>query len=127
MLPRVLIIGEDLEHRRTLAEAVSRCMLLPVECATFSAAEELFLRQRFVAVLCAALSNDEFREVISLAARSKTHAPVIIVSHLDDWDSYLGFMGAGAFDHIDFPLYPGELERVLYAALCRSRPFQRIA
>lgn len=127
MLPRVLIISEDSERQGTVAASVSRCMLRPVGCSTVGAAQDLLSRQRFVAVLCVALSKEGFRAVIKIVTRSSSCAPVIIVSHLDDWDHYLAFMSAGAFDHVDFPLYPGELERVLYAALCESRSSLRTA
>jgi DNA-binding NtrC family response regulator len=127
VLPRVLIISEDSDRRGTVGGSVCRCMLRPIGCATVAAAQDLLSRQRFVAVLCVALSKEDFRAVIKLVARSKSCAPVIIVSHLDDWDHYLAFMSAGAFDHVDLPLYPGELERVLYSALCESRSSLRTA
>ena len=49
--------------------------------------------------------------------------PLVVVSHTENWDSYLAAVAAGAFDCIDFPPYPEELERILCLALseCRSR------
>jgi DNA-binding NtrC family response regulator len=43
--------------------------------------------------------------------------PVVAVSRIDNWDSYLLAIAAGAFDCVDFPPYPGELERTLLLAL----------
>ena len=42
---------------------------------------------------------------------------MILISALDDWESYLAVVRAGAFDYIEFPPDRLELERILGAAL----------
>jgi len=78
-------------------------------------------RQQFSAVLSEdSLLDGDFRIVIGEMGRTVSKAPVVIVSRRDDWDSYLAAVGAGAFDFLAFPPTPGELERVLWAALSES-------
>ena len=58
---------------------------------------------------------------IKQLAHSENETPVIVVSTLDNWDSHLAVISAGAFDYVEFPPYPGELERLLHGALRESQ------
>ncbi len=118
----VLIVSGEAEHRDNLARTTSKCGLQPACCETFAAAELLIARQQLSIVLCEDLLPDgDFRAVIGETARCKPKLPVIVVSRVGDWDSCLAAMSAGAFDYVAFPPNPGEVERILYAALSESR------
>ncbi len=117
----VLIISGERDHREKLADRVSQCGLRPICCETIADAQALMARQQFSAVLSEdSLPDGDFRIVIGEMGRTVSKAPVVIVSRRDDWDSYLAAVGAGAFDYLAFPPTPGELERVLWAALSES-------
>ena len=51
--------------------------------------------------------------------------PVIVLSHLADWDAYMRALGAGAFDYIACPPDAAEAERILRLALEQSPPPRR--
>lgn len=115
----ILIISGECEHRAQLADSVSKVGLFPVCCATVADVRALAKNQPF----CAAVSEDQlpdgdFRAVIGEMRRNSAHPPVVVVSRRDDWDFYLSTVRMGAFDSVAFPPTPGELERVLWTALC---------
>jgi len=113
----VLIVSGDPAHQAALSSTAANCGLASVLCVTIEAAKYLLARREFSAVLYEMLEKEDFRTSIRQLARSASEAPVIVVSTLDNWDSYLAVISAGATDYVDFPLYQGELERLLYAAL----------
>jgi DNA-binding NtrC family response regulator len=58
-------------------------------------------------------------------ASSTGGAPVIVLSHLADWDAYMRALSAGAFDYIACPPDPVETERILRLALAQNPPPRR--
>jgi DNA-binding NtrC family response regulator len=117
MLFPVLIISEDPEHRETLGSITSSCGLRPVGWGTLSAAQYLLSHQGFTAILYEVPEPKDVRATIKQLAHSASETPIVLVSRIDDWDSYLVAIAAGAFDYIDFPPCPGELQRILCLAL----------
>ena len=45
--------------------------------------------------------------------RPPNRVPVVVVSRLDDWERYLNFLQAGAFDYVLYPPSESEIERVV--------------
>ncbi|MGH9716044.1 MAG: hypothetical protein ACRD4R_04850 [Candidatus Acidiferrales bacterium] len=114
----VLIVSGEQEHRAQLADHVFKIGLRPVCCETIAAARALAERQPFSAALAEDLLPDgDFRAVITEMRRHAAHSPVVVVSRRDDWEFYLSAVRMGAFDSVNFPPTPGELERVLWTAL----------
>ena len=66
--------------------------------------------------------NEDIGAAIRQMAGFERQTPIILVSRIENWDSYLSAIAAGAFDYVDFPPYPGELERILWLALGESKP-----
>ena len=114
----VLIICSDPTHRDKAAEIVRNIGLLPVLCPSLSDARALIGRQAFQFVLCADdLPDCNLRTSLKVLSASTGHIPVIVLSHLADWDAYMKALGAGAFDYIACPPEPVESERILRLAL----------
>lgn len=124
MCSAVVVISAEPAQREQLSAIVSSCGFHPVPCETLAAARELFSRQRFRLALCEDILPDgNFQELIATVRNSPgLRMPVIVVSRVDDWGSFLEAMMAGAFDYVGFPPYPHELERALAAALCAAEP-----
>lgn len=117
----VLIISTDPGHRDTLACITSSCGLRPVGCGTLSEAKYFLAHQQFTAMLYEVPEHEDLGMAIKQLASAENETPIVLVSRLDNWDSYLSAIAAGAFDYVDFPPYPGELERVLCLALKDAR------
>jgi len=45
-----------------------------------------------------------------------------VVSRLDDWEHFVGFLRRGAFDYVLYPLSEVEIARVVKNALDLGRP-----
>jgi len=116
MLLPVLIITMDTAHRDALAATTASCGLRPVGCGTIAAAKYFLARQRFTAILYEVPENEDLGAAVKQVA-CENHTPIVLVSRIENWDSYLSAIAAGAFDYVDFPPYPGELERILCLAL----------
>ena len=114
----VLIICSDPTHRDKAAEIVRNIGLQPVLCPSLSDARGLIGRQTFQFVLCGDdLPDCNLRTSLKVLSASTGHIPVIVLSHLADWDAYMKALIAGAFDYIACPPEPIESERILRLAL----------
>jgi len=120
----VLIIGAEGESRERIIATTHKCGLCPVSCSTVEEAWSLLARQHFKIVLCNDnLPDGDFRAVI----RTARPIPVIVLSHLAEWEPYLVAINAGAFDYIACPPDPVETERILWFALNESSRIRRTA
>lgn len=121
MFDPVLIVGSEPARRDVLASTISSFGLRPVACGTVSGAKYFLEHQQFTAILYELAETGGLRSAIKELASLAAHTPIVVVSRIDNWDSYLSGIAAGAFECVDFPPYPGELERVLCLALKDSR------
>ena len=121
----ILVVSGEPSHRDLLAASISSVGPRPFCCESHKDAAELLGQHSFPVVFCDALLPDgTFRTVMDCAARRGVPIPVIVTSRRDDWELFLMALSAGAFDYIALPPLPGEVERILSAALreCRVSP-----
>lgn len=117
----VLIICSDLAHSEKASEIVSDMGLQPVVCSSLTDARALIAQQTFQFVLC----NDDLpdcnlRTSLKVLSSATGGVPVIVLSHLADWDAYMKALSAGAFDYIACPPERVETERILRLALSHN-------
>ena len=117
----VLIIGSDSRHSDKAAEIVCDMGLKSVICSSLTDARALIGRQTFQFVLC----NDDLpdcnlRTSLKVLSSATGGVPVIVLSHLADWDAYMKALSAGAFDYIAFPPERVETKRILRLALSQN-------
>jgi len=125
---RIAIVSSEPTHWATISAKVSDCGLELIRFDSVEAASEQLAREKFEVAICEDEVRDGgFRELIQEMKRSGCWTPVIVLSKLDDWGSYLEGMAAGAFDYLAFPPYPQELERAIEAALMEARSHRRTA
>ena len=121
----ILVVSGEPSHRDMLAASISSFGPRPICCGSYEGAAELLRQRPFSIVFCDDLLPDgTFQTVMDCAARRGVPIQVIVTSRRDDWGLYLKALNAGAFDFIALPSLPGEVERVVYAALgeCRVSP-----
>ena len=122
----VLIVSPDPLYREQTAEISGRLGLQCVCCESLTDARARTEEQSFQFVLCSDdLPDCNLRTAVSVLTTSTGGAPVIVLSHLADWDAYMKALSAGAFDYIACPPDPVETERILRLALERNPPPQR--
>jgi DNA-binding NtrC family response regulator len=120
---QVLIISSDSFH---CDEIVRRLGLHPTSCTSLLDARACIQEQAFQLVLCSdELPDCNLRTAVSVLTSSTGGIPVIVLSHLADWDAYMKALGAGAFDYIACPPDPVEMERILRAAMAFNPPPRR--
>jgi len=127
MLPRILILSGEAEHRHKLSGVMPSCGWVPIHCETISAAMGLLMRYQIEVIVCdEVLPDGDFRELMKELKRSACEALVVVMSRSYDWGDYLGAMIAGAYDYLAYPPYPGELEEVVAAALVETRARRKV-
>ena len=107
----ILVVGLDEAFRRSLAEQFQFNKNLAVEeCASASAAQELFRRRRFDLVIIDSVIKD--MDGGELCMRIREHGqtmPVIMLADDDDDSSAIRCLDSGACDYIAKPLRLGVL------------------
>ena len=117
----VLIVSSNPFHRDRIAELTRRCKLRPVLAASLADARLILAKTHPLLVFCSDELNDSSLRYSIQTLRSESGVPVIALSHLAEWDSYLEACSAGAFDYIVYPPEPKEARRVLRLALDQFR------
>jgi DNA-binding NtrC family response regulator len=122
----VLIVSSDPLQREKTDEIARRLGLQTIHCASLTDARGCIEKQTFQFVLCSDdLPDCNLRTAVSVLTSSTGGAPIIVISHLADWDAYMRALSAGAFDYIACPPEPIEAERILRLALTQNPPPRR--
>ncbi len=125
---KVLIVSSDPLQREKTEEIASRMELQSISCASLTDARTRIEEQSFQFVLCSDdLPDCNLRTAVSVLTSSTGGAPVIVLSHLADWDAYMRALSAGAFDYIACPPDPVETERILRLAIAQNPPPRRVS
>lgn len=120
---RVLIVSSDSLECESSEKIVGRLGLQLLRCASLTDARGRIDAEKFQFVLCGDdLPDCNLRTAVRVLLSSTGGAPVIVLSHLADWDAYLKALSAGAFDYIACPPDPVESERILRLALAQNPP-----
>jgi two-component system response regulator PilR (NtrC family) len=123
---KVLIVSSDPFQREKTEEIVHNLALQSCSCSSLTEARARIDEQAFQFVLCSDdLPDCNLRTAMRVLTSSTSGAPVIVLSHLADWDAYMKALSAGAFDYIACPPDPIETERILRLALARNPPPHR--
>lgn len=126
--PPVLIVCSEVSQCCKIAEVLGQMGLQPVFCSSLTDARAQIERQGFSFVLCDDnLPDCNLRTAVRVLSASTNGIPVIVLSHLADWDSCMRALNAGAFDYIACPPEPAETERILRLALGQNPPPHRAA
>lgn len=119
----VLIVSSDPLQCEQTAEISRRLGLQSVCCESLTDARARTEEQLFQFALCSDdLPDCNLRTAVSVLTSSTGGAPVIVLSHLADWEAYMRALSVGAFDYIACPPEPLEAERILRLALERNPP-----
>lgn len=118
---QVLIVSAEPLHHEKIGEIVRRLGLEPVSCASLTDARTRTAEQTFQFVLCSDdLPDCNLRTAMRVLSTATGGVSIIVLSHLADWDAYMGALSSGAFDYIVCPPEPIEAERILRLALEKS-------
>ena len=122
----MLIVSSDPLQCEKTDEIARRLGLQTIHCASLTDARGCIEKQTFQFVLCSDdLPDCNLRTAVSVLTSSTGGAPVIVISHLADWDAYMRALSAGAFDYIACPPELIEAERILRLALAQNPPPRR--
>jgi DNA-binding NtrC family response regulator len=119
----VLIVTTDSLRCEKAEEIVRHLGLQFTTCGSLTEARASTIDNIFRFVLCSDdLPDCNLRTAVRVLTASTDGAPVIVLSHLADWEAYLRALAAGAFDYIACPPDVNEAERILRLALAHNPP-----
>jgi DNA-binding NtrC family response regulator len=122
----VLIVSSDSLQCDKTEEIARQLDLQSVRCTSLTDARARMQEQPFQLVLCGDdLPDCNLSTAVRVLTASTGGAPVIVLSHLADWDAYMKALRAGAFDYIACPPDPAEAGRILRLALAQNPPPRR--
>ena len=117
-LREVLVVSSDDEVRRNLAGIVGLCGMEPVLSVSVADSQAVLTRYPIYVVVCEdQLADGNYRDLLEAVKRTTVDTPVIVVSHLADWNEYVNAVEAGAFDYIGLPPRRAEIEWAIRNAL----------
>jgi DNA-binding NtrC family response regulator len=123
---QALLVSPDPLQCDECEEILARLELQSVRCASLTDARARIEERAFQFVLCSDdLPDCNLRTAVRVLAAATGGVPVIVLSHLADWDAYMRALGAGAFDYIACPPDTAESERILRLALEQNPPPRR--
>ena len=124
---QALIVSVDIVSCRQIDDLLVRLGVHPVICTSLSDARSIIEEQTFQFILCSdELPDCNLRTALRVLSSSTGDAPVIVISHLADWDACMKALGAGAFDYIAYPLDSMEAERIIRLALEKNPPPRKV-
>ena len=115
----IMVVSPNLEVQQAFAGVLALWGLAPIVAPSVREAEEIVNRHPVSLVFC----SDEFPEdtgmdgFIRRASRPPNKVRIVVVSRLDDWEYFVGFLRRGAFDYVLYPLSEVEIARVVKNAL----------
>jgi DNA-binding NtrC family response regulator len=116
-----LIVSSEAPERTWIASLVSKYGLRPVFCPNLTAARGMLDGTKYPVIFCSdRLPDGDLGVSLKSLVAAAPGAPIIVLSSLSEWDSYLRAIGAGAFDLIASPPSTIEAERILRLALGQS-------
>jgi DNA-binding NtrC family response regulator len=115
----VMVVAPIPEVQQAFAGMLGLWGLAPIVASSVSEAKEIVARHQPSLVFY----WDEFPDdtaiddFIQRASQRPNNVPVAIVSRLDDWERFVGFLRRGAFDYVLYPLSEVEIARIVRNAL----------
>lgn len=123
---KILIASSDSFQCQKAEEIAERLGLQIFTCGSLSDARAHIDARPFQLILCSDdLPDCNLRTALRVLASSTGGVPVIVLSHLAEWDAYMRALDGGAFDYIACPPDPAEAERILRLALAQNPPPRR--
>ena len=120
-MPNVMLVSDRLDVQQAFAYAIAECGLTLVVATSVRDAESVLDRSPIALVFCSdETPRVDIETLIHQDWRPNAKVPVIVFSRLDDWERYLKFLRAGAFDYVLYPPGGREFERVVRQALIHS-------
>jgi DNA-binding NtrC family response regulator len=93
-----------------------------ISCSALNQAREVLSRQEVLLVFCdQVLGDGSYRDLLLAGKARRGNLRVVVTVSTGEWDEYLEAMRLGAFDAVQCPLHPTDIELVVLRAARESR------
>ncbi len=122
----VLVAASDAENRSALAKMLSRMGLRAAISSSVKEARDILSTRAVSLVFCGEkFADGSYQDVLRAVRRTPEKAPVVVSSHSHDWYEYLEALRLGAFEFLDGPVRPVDLEMIVRYAYRRADASER--
>ena len=121
--PNVMVVSHILQAQQVFARVLGQFGVAPILASTVKEAQTILSSHTISFIFCSdELPGGGIDSFIRQTSRPPGKIPVVVVSRFDDWQRYLNFLQAGAFDYILYPPSSLEIERIVKSALSHACP-----
>jgi DNA-binding NtrC family response regulator len=114
----VLIVSARMEHRRTLLRILEGLNIDVLVCSTLAQARVALSKRTAALSFCdEKLPDGTYSDFLELQDRKVKKSRVIVTMMNDKWERYLEAIRLGAFDVLQFPFAPTDVELSLIHAM----------
>ncbi len=122
----VLVAASNAENRSALTRVLSRMGLRPCISSSVKEARDILSTKAVSLVFCEEIFSDgSYQDVLRAVKRTPEKAPVVVSSHSHDWYEYLEALRLGAFEFLDGPVRPADVEMIVRYAYRRADATER--
>ena len=114
----VLIVSARFEHRRVLLRILERLNIDALACSTLAQARAALSNRTTALSFCDEnLPDGTYRDFLDLRDMELNPPHVIVTMLNDEWEQYLEAIRRGAFDVLQYPFAPTDVELSLIHAM----------
>ncbi len=125
---RLLLVDDNVEDLLYYTSILQHLGYDVRPCASFTQAANLFARENFdLVIVSQGGSSFEGRSVLARAVEADRTTPVLVLTRSPNMDCYIEAMQMGAFDYLEKPLNPSEVEQLVSYHLRISAPTRGMA
>ena len=123
----VLVAAANAENRSALAKVLCKMGLRPAISSSVREARDILSSRAVSLVFCEEkFADGNYQDVLRAVKCTPEKAPVVVSSHSHDWNEYLEALRLGAFEFLDGPVRPIDVEMIVRYAWRRADASERI-
>jgi DNA-binding response OmpR family regulator len=125
---RLLMVDDNVEDLLYYTSILQHLGYDVRPCASFTEAANLFARENFdLVIVSQGGTSFEGRSVLARAIEADRTTPVLVLTRCPNMDCYIEAMQMGAFDYLEKPLRPSEVEQLVSYHLRITTPTRGMA
>jgi DNA-binding NtrC family response regulator len=118
----ILVVSANLESRRTVSKILEALSVNVIPCSTLAQTEQVLLLQRPSLIFCdERLPDGGYADLLELKLPDRIPPPIVVLTRNGEWELYMDATRRGAFDVIQSPWCPTDIELSFIRAVREER------
>lgn len=118
-----LVVSPELDVRKPLLRTLECLQIETIVCSSRAQAEVILCSEAVDIIFCDdRLPDGSYSDLVHVRRLGKTVPRVVVTTRTGDWDLYFAALDQGAFDVIQCPCYPKDVEMTIVRLLTEESP-----